>query len=353
LAEAADPGVGARLDRLRARLEGPLLVTTPANVFYLTGFESTNAALLVEPDRVRLFTDFRYLEKARRLESVELVETKRDIYRSLAGLLSGPLGFEATDVTYARWDVLRSGGLELGPTSGTVERLRAVKDERELETIRRAAAITTRALERLAGEPFVGRTERDLAWTLERLVREEGGDGLAFDIGLGAGPNGALPHSDPGERAVGEGELVIVDVGARLDGYCSDCTRTFATGELPEELARIYELCREAQAAALEATRAGESGRQIDGVARGIIAAGGYGEQFGHGLGHGVGLVIHEAPVLRPESEDTLEPGNVVTVEPGIYLPGAGGVRIEDLVVVTDGEPEVLTQFPKELVTVG
>jgi Xaa-Pro aminopeptidase len=343
----------ARLDRLRAGLGTPLLVTAPANVFYLTGFESTNAALLVEPERVRLFTDFRYLEKAKGVEGVEVVPVERDLTGSLARLLSGTIAFEATDLTYARWSTLRGGGLELEPTSGVVERMRTVKAEEELETIRRAAAITTRALEQLSWEPFVGRSERELAWTLERFVREGGGDGLAFEIGLGSGPNGAQPHADPGDRMVEPGEFVVVDVGAKLDGYCSDCTRTFATGELHDELARIYALCLEAQEAGLAATRSGASGRDVDAVARAVIAAGGYGEQFGHGLGHGVGVVIHEAPVLRPESQDTLARGNVVTVEPGIYVPGLGGVRIEDLVVVSDGEPEVLTHFPKQLTTVG
>ncbi|MFN2627878.1 MAG: M24 family metallopeptidase, partial [Gaiellaceae bacterium] len=172
-------------------------------------------------------------------------------------------------------------------------------------------------------------------------------------IGLGSGPNGALPHAHPGERRIEANELVIVDFGATVGGYRSDCTRTFATGDLDDELRRIYDVCLEAQEAALAAVRAEAQGDAVDAVARGRIARAGYGDRFGHGLGHGVGLLVHETPTLRPDSEDVLEAGNVVTVEPGIYLPGRGGVRIEDLVVVTDGEPEVLTGFTKQLVTVG
>jgi Xaa-Pro aminopeptidase len=343
----------SRLERLRTQVEEPLLVSDPANLFYLSGFESTNAALLVSTDGApRLFTDFRYAATARSLDGFEVVETQRNLYADLAQLLDGRIGFEASSLTYDRWETLRDGGLELVPRRGVVERLRAVKDERELDLIRRAAAITTRAYERLAAEAFVGRTERELASTMELLLREEGAEGLAFDIGLGTGPGGGVPHAHPSDRRVESGHLVVVDAGAKVGGYCSDCTRTFAAGELDDESGRIYELCLDAQQAALAATRAGAHGRAVDAVARERIAAAGYGEQFGHGLGHGLGVMIHEAPVLRPESEDTLEPGNVVTVEPGIYLADRQGVRIEDLVVVTDGEPEVLTSFTKELVTV-
>jgi Xaa-Pro aminopeptidase len=345
--------MSTRVDRVREVLEEPFLVSDPANFTYLTGFESSNAALLVERDRARLFTDFRYAEAARALNGFELVETKRNLYTDLADLLDGVVGFESPNLTYARWETLRDAGLELVPRTGIVEKLRAVKDDGELDAIRSAAAVTNRALERLAKDPFVGRTERELAWTLERFLREEGGEALAFDVGLGTGPNGALPHAHPSDRRVAAGDLVVVDAGAKLGGYCSDCTRTFAAGELDEELRRIYDVCLDAQEAAVAAVVSGANGRDVDSVARERIAAAGYGDAFGHGLGHGVGLVVHEAPVLRPESEDVLEPGNVVTVEPGIYLAGRGGVRIEDLVIVTEGAPEILTSFTKELVTVS
>jgi Xaa-Pro aminopeptidase len=344
--------MNGRVDRLRESLEEPLLVSAPANVRYLTGFVSSNAALLVEPDRVRLFTDFRYAEGAGAVEGVEVELLKRNLYRSLAEVLSGRIGFEASALTYASWETLAAGAVELVPRQGLVEALRAVKDESELRAVRSAAGITNRVYERLADEQFVGRSERELAWRIEELFHELGAEGAAFPAIVAAGPNGAKPHTEPGETPIGPGQTVVVDAGCVLDGYSSDCTRTFATGPLPDELARAYEVCLAAQEAAVAAVRAGERGEDVDMVARRRIDGEGFGEAFGHGLGHGVGLLVHEDPRLAPESTHVLARGNVVTVEPGIYLSGLGGVRIEDLVVVGDGDPEVLTSFPRELTTV-
>jgi Xaa-Pro aminopeptidase len=242
--------------------------------------------------------------------------------------------------------------VELVPRQGLVEALRAVKDESELRAVRSAAGITNRVYERLADEQFVGRSERELAWRIEELFHELGAEGAAFPAIVAAGPNGAKPHTEPGETPVGPGQTVVVDAGCVVDGYASDCTRTFATGPLPDELTRAYEVCLAAQEAAVAAVRAGERGEDVDMVARRRIDGEGFGEAFGHGLGHGVGLLVHEDPRLAPESTHVLARGNVVTVEPGIYLSGLGGVRIEDLVVVGDGDPEVLTSFPRELTTV-
>ena len=344
--------MNGRVDRLRESLEEPLLVSAPANVRYLTGFVSSNAALLVETDRVRLFTDFRYAEAARAVEGVEVELLKRNLYRNLSELLSGRIGFEATALTYASWETLAAGGAELVPRNGLVEALRAVKDESELRAIRAAAGITNRMYERLAEEQFVGRSERELAWRIEVLFHDLGAEGVSFPAVVAAGPNGAKPHADPGDTPIGPGQTVVVDAGCTVDGYCSDCTRTFATGPLPDQLARAYDVCLAAQEAAVPAVRAGERGEDVDAVARRRIDGEGFGEAFGHGLGHGVGLLVHEAPRLAQESTDLLVPGNVVTVEPGIYLSGLGGIRIEDLVVVGDGGPEVFTSFPKELTTV-
>jgi Xaa-Pro aminopeptidase len=344
--------MNGRVERLREKLDDPLLVTEPANVRYLSGFQSTNAALFVEDGAVRLFADFRYAEAGRKVPGVDFVETRRNLLGELAELLSGRVAFEASALTYAGYETLAGGGLDLVPTRGLVEGLRAKKDEDELETIRGAAAIGDAAFARLAEERFVGRTERELAWRMEQLLHEEGAHGLSFPVVVAAGPTGAAPHAKPGDRPVEAGETVVVDAGAVLDGYCSDCTRTFATGELPEELGRAYRVCLEAQLAGLGAVRAGVSGVDADAAARTVIEEAGFGEAFGHGLGHGIGLVVHEDPVLRRESTDVLEPGNVVSVEPGIYLSGLGGVRIEDLVIVTDDGAEVLTPFTKELVTV-
>jgi Xaa-Pro aminopeptidase len=344
-----------RVDRLRERLEEPLLVTNGPNVRYLTGFVSSNAALLVEPDRVRLFTDFRYVEAARAVPDVEAVETRRSLVADLAELLDERIGFEADDLRYASYETLRAGGLDLVPRRGLVEDLRAVKDESELDAIRRAAALTSEAFGRLAAEPFVGRTERELAWRMEELFHELGAEAAAFPAVVAAGPKGARPHAKPGDVGIERGTTVVVDAGCVVEGYVSDCTRTFATGPLPDELARAYDVCLEAQRAGVEAVRTGAGARAVDGVARELIGGAGFGDAFGHGLGHGVGLDVHEAPRLSPitPEDERLAAGNVVTVEPGIYLEGLGGIRIEDLVVVGDDGAEVLTSFPKELVTVG
>jgi Xaa-Pro aminopeptidase len=328
-------------------------VTAPVNVRYLTGFESTNAAVLVSPDgSVRLFTDFRYAERARQLEEVDVVETPRYLYTDLPQHLSEPVAFEADALTYANYEFLREGGVELTPRRGLVEALRAVKEPEELEAIRRAAEVTDATYERLAEEQVSGRTEKELVWRMEVLFHECGADGLAFDVDIAAGPTAASPHAMPGDRVVQEGEFVLVDAGAMVDGYCSDCTRTFAVGEVSDSLRGLYDVVLSAQQAGVDAVQPGAGGREVDAAARAVIADAGYGDSFGHGLGHGLGLLVHEAPVLRPESEDVLAPGNVVTVEPGIYLSGVAGVRIEDLVVVTEDGVDVLSRFPKELETV-
>jgi Xaa-Pro aminopeptidase len=343
----------SRVDRLRESLEEPLLVTNGVNVRYLVGFASSNAALLVELDRVRLFSDFRYAEAGRAVEGVEFVETKRSLVVALAELLEGRIGFESDVVSYTGWETLSGGGLDLMPRRGLVEALRAVKDDQELDAIRRVGKITSEGYERFAEESFIGRTERDLAWRLDELFHELGADAPAFETIVASGPNSAKPHAQPSDRTVGAGETVVVDAGAMVDGYCADCTRTFATGSLPDELRSAYTTCLEGQLAGLEAVRAGVTGVEADAAAREKIDAAGLGEKFGHGLGHGVGLEVHEAPRLSRESTDTLAAGNVVTVEPGVYLEGLGGIRIEDLVIVTDGEPEILTSPTKNLVTVS
>jgi Xaa-Pro aminopeptidase len=344
--------VNERVERLRELLEEPLLVSAPANVVYLTGFSSSNAAVLVEPDRVVLFSDFRYAEAARAVDGAEFVQAARDLYTFLAEQLSGRVGFEAEVVTYRQHASLHAGGIELVPRYGLVEALRAVKDEDEIAVIRRAAEITSQALERFAEEQFTGRSERELAWRLDQLYHELGGEGPSFESIVAGGPNGARPHSRPTDRKIEPGETVVVDSAARVGAYKADCTRTFATGPLPDRLQEAYDVCLRSQLAALDAIRPGVSGVDADLSAREVIEEAGLGEHFGHGLGHGLGLEVHEAPRLSRESRDTLAERHVVTVEPGIYLEGLGGIRIEDLVVVRDGEPEILTSFTKELVTV-
>ena len=346
--------MSGRIERLRELLEEPLLITNPVNVLYLTGFDSSNAALLVEPDRTRLFTDFRYIESARAVEGVEAVQTKRTLIGWLAENLSGRFGFESNVLPWSFAEQLRTDGIELVPRKGLVERLRAVKDGGELEAFRRACAITDRMFERLVSEvPFVGRRERDVAWDITRLYHEEGAAAEAFEAIVGSGPTGARPHARAGERVIGSGELVVIDTGCLVGGYCSDYTRTLATGELDAEMQAAYEVVLAAQQAGLEAIRAGVSGVDADAAARDVIEGSDFNGTFGHGLGHGLGLDVHELPRLSTESSDTLAAGNVVTVEPGVYLEGRFGIRIEDDVIVTDDGIENPVRFTKELVTVS
>jgi Xaa-Pro aminopeptidase len=352
-----------RLTRLAALLDEPLLVAGPpyvlggqANVRYLTGLESSNAAVLVEPDgRATLYTDFRYANRARSLEGVEVVETARGLIPAIGELLAGKrIQVEEQHLPHALYRALAEAGVDVVPASGLVEGLRAVKDDEEIAAMRRASALSDEVFAALAVERFSGRTERELAWWIERSFREGGAEGVSFEAFVGAGATAASPHGVPGDTPIGPGVLTVVDAGCIVGGYCSDCTRTFAVGEVSGRLSELHALCLEAQLAGLAAVAPGVHGRDADAASRTLIEAQGLGLAYGHGMGHGVGLQIHEAPTLRPESTDVLEAGNVVSVEPGIYLPDEGaGVRIEDLVLVTDDGCERLTRFAKELVTVS
>jgi Xaa-Pro aminopeptidase len=344
-----------RLTALAEQLDSPLLVTNLVNVFYLTGFDSSNAALLVRPGgETTLYTDFRYIETAREVPGVEVVMSKRTLMADLGQQLTGKVQFEADVLPYLEWERLNAGKAELISTSGLVDGVRVVKDEEEVGKLRKAARIADRALEALTAETWVGRTEKQIAWRLHELVHAHGADGLSFESIVASGPNGALPHANPSDDIVEKNTLVTIDWGAKVDGYNSDCTRTFSTGGvLPDQLREIYDVCLAAQKTAVAGTKAGLTGIEADALARDPIEAAGYGGNFGHGTGHGVGLAVHEAPRLSTESTDTLEVGHCVTIEPGIYLPGLGGVRIEDLAIVRDDGVDVLTSFPKKLIEVA
>jgi Xaa-Pro aminopeptidase len=343
-----------RLEAVSAQLETPLLVTNLTNVLYLTGFDSSNAALLVEPGGgATLYTDFRYAEAARAVAGVDVQMTNRAMMADVGARLKGRVQFEADVLPYREWERLSSGEAELIPTHGLVEAVRAIKHDEEIAKLGKAARIADRAFEALTAETFVGRSEKEIAWRLRELLHAHGADDASFESIVASGPNGARPHAHPTERIVDRGTLVTVDWGARVDGYCSDCTRTVSTGGLPEKLRRAFDVCLEAQKRACTNIRAGMSGVEADALARDPITAAGFGDNFGHGLGHGVGLLVHEAPRLSPESTDTLEVGNIVTIEPGVYLEGLGGCRIEDLTVVRQDGLELLTSFPKELIEVG
>jgi Xaa-Pro aminopeptidase len=345
------------VQRLRERELDQLLVTDLVNVRYLSGFTGTNGLCVVGPEDRLFLTDFRYVERAQtEVPDFERARGKQDLLGDAAARLSGRVGFEDQHMSVRTHDRLRglvAEGVELVPAGGIVEELRAVKEPEELRAMREAAKLADYMYEYIQERGLVGRTEREVAVDVEREMRARGAEDPSFPSIVAAAANGALPHATPGDAEIPADTLVIVDMGCRVDGYCSDCTRTFATGSLSDEAASVYELVLSAQEESLAAVRAGAEGRAVDSVARDRIAAAGYGEQFGHGLGHGVGLEVHEAPRLAQTADGSLVAGNAVTVEPGVYVPGAFGVRIEDLVVVTDDGSEVLSHFPKPLITLG
>ncbi|HEX2708788.1 MAG TPA: Xaa-Pro peptidase family protein [Solirubrobacterales bacterium] len=346
-------GRGERLEKLLGERElDRMLVTDLVNVRYLTGFTGTNGACVCGPDLRLFFTDFRYTERAAtEVEGWEPITVEGDWLASIAERLEGRVGFEDDHMSVRSLEKLKEKlgeGVEAVAAGGTVERLRRVKDDEELAAIEAASKLADEVWVWSVERGLAGRSERDVARAAEARIRELGGD-PSFPAIVAAGPNGALPHAEPGEREIGSGELVVFDMGAMLDGYCSDGTRTYATGDPGGEAREIYGVVLEAQLAALEAVKAGAKGEEVDAVARKVIDAAGHGKRFGHGLGHGVGLEVHEAPRLSPRADDVLEPGEVVTVEPGIYLPGRLGVRIEDFVVVTEDGYRNLSALPKDL----
>jgi Xaa-Pro aminopeptidase len=345
-------------DALQEREADALLVTDLVNVRWLTGFTGSNAAAVVGREGSRRFvTDFRYLTQS--AEEVDPAWEREIAVDLLAGVVKGLPGSGELRVAFddAHMSVKDHGrlagmlraGIELVPAGGAIETLRAVKDADELEAIRAAARLADDALTEVLGRGLVGRTEREVALDLEFTMRRMGAQAASFPPIVAAGEHGALPHAAPREVPIPAGTLVVVDWGAQLDGYASDCTRTYATGAIDPRDGEVYTLVLHAQEAALAAVRPGPTGREVDAVARSIIDAAGHAEHFGHGLGHGVGLDVHEGPRLSKQGDTALGAGMVVTVEPGVYVPGAVGVRIEDLVIVTDDGAEVVSSLPKEL----
>ncbi|MDX6728893.1 MAG: Xaa-Pro aminopeptidase [Baekduia sp.] len=357
-----------RPDRLAAALAerelDALLVTDLVNLSWVTGFTGSNGLAVVGAggDGRRLFlTDFRYLtQSAEQLDDGWERVIKPEILPAAAAALAPaegaelPLrvGFDDAHVSVKDHATLASkvaDGVELVPAAGMIEELRLVKDAGELEAIRAAARLADAALTEVLSRGLAGRTEREVALDLEFTMRRAGAESASFPSIIASGTHSALPHAVPRDVEIPKGTLVTIDWGARLDGYASDCTRTFATGELDPRDRAIYDVVLEAQETSLAAVRAGATGREVDAVARDVITAAGHGEHFGHGLGHGVGIEVHEGPRLSQRSDSTLAAGQVVTVEPGVYVPGAVGVRIEDLAVVTEDGTEVLTGLPKHL----
>jgi Xaa-Pro aminopeptidase len=307
---------------------------------------------------VRLFfTDFRYMtQAAAQVSGFDVLKGERDLLGNVAEAVSGRIGFEDATLSVRRLERLKGlvgDGVELVAAGDIVEELRALKEPGEVDAIRAAAALADDALSEVLSRGLVGRTEHELAVDLEHTMRVKGASAPSFGSIVASGSHGALPHAEPREVAVPPDVLVTIDWGAVVDGYCSDCTRTYATGSgVADEALAVYELVRSVQASSVEAVRAGASGKEVDALGRAVIEEAGHGEHYGHGLGHGVGLEVHEAPNLSPRSEATLAAGNVVTVEPGVYVPGELGVRIEDLVVVTSDGCDILSSLPKSLTVV-
>jgi Xaa-Pro aminopeptidase len=357
----------ARADRLadvlRERDLHALLVTELPNVRWLTGFTGSNGAAIVATDGTRRFvTDFRYLtQSAEQLDESWAREIATDLLEGVVKRLPDEgelrLGFDDANLSvrdHGKLAKLLRDGIELVPAGGAVEDLRVVKDPEELDRIRAAAKLADEALTDVLTRGLAGRTEREVALDLEFTMRRLGAEGVSFPPIVASGPHGALPHAAPRDAEIPAGTLCVIDWGAMLDGYASDCTRTYGTGgEVDPRDREVYELVLRAQEEALGAVRPGPTGREVDAVARAIIDAAGHAEHFGHGLGHGVGLEVHEGPRLSKQGEDALAAGNVVTVEPGVYVPGAVGVRIEDLVIVTDDGGEVVSSLPKDLQVIG
>lgn len=331
-----------------------LLISQPENRRYLSGFTGSSGWLLIAAGGALLITDFRYYQQVgREAPDWELARIETELTKLLPGLLAElgvrRLGFESQHVTVDQLHTWSepAPGVEWVALKDTVETLRMVKDEGEIQALRRSAVLTDQAFAHLLMVIRPGMTERQAAWEIEAAMRTHGAEKVAFDLIVASGPNGALPHARPGDRKIEAGEPIVVDIGCIVDGYCSDMTRTICLGRPHPKYLEVYEIVLQAQTAAEAGIHSGISGIDADALARNLITEAGYGEHFGHGLGHGVGLAVHENPRASRLSKDTLAPGMSLTVEPGIYLPGEFGVRIEDLVIVRETGTEILTGTPK------
>lgn len=352
-----------RLKRLRSELKArnlpAMLITNPVNRKYMTGFSGSSGVAIVTADHACLITDFRYRTQApMQAKYYQVFEQRPKMAETILDVLRqcgvDEIGFEQDHVSYGDYIAYQEQwtGIRLVPVQGAVEQLRQVKDEAELQIMREAAELADRTFSHLLTWVRPGMLEREVALEMEMFMRRHGATSSAFDTIVASGERSALPHGTASDKELALGEFITFDFGAYYRGYCSDLTRTIMMGQPTDRHREIYGIVQEAQAYALEHIRPGMTGREADALAREVIARYGYADQFGHGTGHGLGMEIHEAPRLSMLSETELIPGMVVTVEPGIYIPGFGGVRIEDDVVITESGIEILTHSTKDLLII-
>ena len=355
--------MSGRLERLAGQLPerklDAMLISAPENRRYLSGFTGSAGYLFITPDRAMLFTDFRYKEQAsHQAPDFEVIQIRSGwnwLLEQLRETGVRRLGFESRHMTVANYnnvlDALKEDGylgkVSMVAASGITEEHRVVKDLEEMVMLQKAIDASDAAMEAVCPTIQEGITEKEVAWRMETAMREFGADGISFETIVAAGPNAAMAHHMPSDRPIQVGEPIVIDMGARADGYCSDITRTVVVGEPDEHFNKIYDIVLGAQLIAISTVKAGMTGGVCDGLSRTVIADAGYGDNFGHSLGHGVGLKVHERPGVGPRSEDTLEPNMVFTIEPGIYLSEWGGVRIEDIVVLGDDGAKVLSRASK------
>ena len=335
-----------------------IFISQPENRYYLSGFDGSAGFLLITAKEAILATDFRYIERVKRqAPDYKIFQITSDVVNQFPELISGlslqKLGFEARHITFTMYRQLNGilnkmpSSPKLVPLDGMVESLRVVKEPEEIEFISRAAEISDSAFQHMEDLIRVGMTEREVAWEVEKFLRENGSQAMPFDMIVASGPNSALPHAKPSLRTIQSGEPILFDIGAKVDGYSSDLSRTICLGTPDDTFKKVYDTVLGAQLTALAIIKESMTGEQGDSLARTVIKEAGYAEAFGHALGHGVGLASHESPRLGPGSAETLTSGMVFTVEPGIYLPGWGGIRIEDLVVMENGQARVISKARK------
>ena len=348
-------------DGLPGRELDAALISAPENRRYLSGFTGSAGYLFIAGDRAHLATDFRYTEQATaqaaqfNVEQVVSGSGWSWLLTQLKESGARRIGFESQAMTVGVYNALLEAikedeelaGISLVPVSDFTDGQRVIKDADELALLQRAIDASDLAMERVCPTIAEGMTEREVAWRMEMAMREAGADGISFDTIVAAGPNGAMAHHMPTDRVIRRGEPIVIDMGARVGGYCSDITRTVVVGEPDETFYKIYDIVLSAQLTAINTVQAGMTGEAADGLARDIIAAAGYGDNFGHSLGHGVGLAVHENPRVSPRCEDPLQLNTVFTVEPGIYLSGWGGIRIEDIVILREDGATPLSKASK------